>query len=179
MIEVLAPAWRVSAPVLEMLTGPKLVVIRLPLIAKAAPVREIPPAPVLRLPSVVSPVPADWVIDAAVIAVPVTFPAFVMVRVPIPALTTPPKTRFPVLPKFRVRFWGPFTVLEKVMLLPFVDVSKLVLPLRVTAEAIETLESNTDVPARVTVPAPVCVKGPEIEPMPVPPTNVKVPVLVT
>jgi len=58
-MEVLAPATRVKAPVFTIATGPVIVVMRSPLIEKAAPVKLMPPdAFVFKVLRVDVPVPA-------------------------------------------------------------------------------------------------------------------------
>jgi len=102
-IELLDPPVKERFPVLVMATGPKFVVMRLPLSEKTAPVSEIPPiALVFKLPSEVIPVPADCVMDAALILEAVTFPAFVIVRAPSGVMppTVLPKLRLPAFPRF-------------------------------------------------------------------------------
>jgi hypothetical protein len=114
-----------------------------------------PTALVVRLPNVLSPVPADWVIVVAERLALVTFAAFEIVKFPSPD-KAPPKTIFPVVPALRVRgLLPPARVLLNVIPPPLADVSRLVLPVRVAAEANETAPPIVLVPAREAVPAPV------------------------
>ena len=121
--------------------GPPFVVVTFALIAKFVPVREIPDAPfVSRAPlNVVDPVPALCKIEVAVIALAMRFPVEVIVKAPRrgEAPTAPTREITPPVPALRVKFPGPFTAPEKVILAPaavppaFV-VSTEALPVKVT-----------------------------------------------
>jgi len=179
-IDVLEPAVRVKLPEFVIVTGPKFVVMRSPLMISVDPVREIPPmAVVLRDPSVAMWALATCLIDAAIMFADVMLFVFVMTSAPSlfpPPPTTPENRRLPVLPRFKLRACVPSTVLLKVMFVPLADVSKEVVPVKLTAEANEIAPPAVKVPARDTRPVSVCVKLPAIEP---PPVRVSVPVLST
>jgi len=173
---VLAPAVSVKLPPFVIVTGPKLAVMRLPLMVIVEPARAIPPtALVLRDPSIVMPPLATCRIDAAVILAAETLFAFVMTSAPSgnpPPPTTPENRRLPPLPRFKVRASVPLSALLKVMFVPLAWVSKSVVPVKFTAEENEMAPPTENVPAKDTPPAPVCVKAPAIEP---PPVRVNVP----
>ena len=140
LIEVPAPATRVSGPELTMATGPKAVVTMLPLIDSICPVRAIPPMAFVLRPLVIEVVAAAvCVIEAAAILEAETLFALVIVKAPnrVDPPTFPVKKRLPPDPKFKVKFCPPSTVLEKVMLLPVAEVSKLVSAVKVTGAANE------------------------------------------
>lgn len=166
------PPVNVSAPELTIATFPKEVVLREPLIAKAAPVRWMPPEPADKLPSVVVPEPPVSVMDAAVMLPAVTFCGLVIVRAPIGVV--PPtallKRRFPAPLKTSVSVCVPLTVFENVISLPLLDVSRWVKLLNATADANEIGAAAVTLPASVTAPVPVCAKAPVRE---VPPINVR------
>ena len=102
--------------------GPLPVAPTVLLRVKEDPVREIPADPlVLKAPKleVTTPVAADWVIDAAVIAAVVTAPALVIVKAFSDVAPIAPDNVIDPEPLFKVKFWVaaavPVIVLAKEM----------------------------------------------------------------
>jgi hypothetical protein len=161
--EIAIPPFNVKAPLLTIATGPLFVVVMFPVIAKAVPVKLTPPiALVFSAPLIeVVPVPADWVMEAAVMACVDTLRALATVKDPrrelAPAL--PCKERS-LVPGVKEILPGPFRVLKRVIAL-FVE-------LREAVPMTETASRNWIVPAvvmlleRETLPPPLSVNALEM-----------------
>lgn len=161
--------------------GPLFVVTRVPVRVKLTPVRWIPPiALVFKFWKVDVPLPAVWVIVAAVILPAVKLATLAIVR--SPKRTVPPAAPVNVMlpePAVRVKPPGPSTVLAKTILPPPAPALKALEALK-TRGPLNWIRSFVVVidPEDWEDPAPACVKGPSKESAPLEP-NKNVPDTVT
>lgn len=142
-------------------TLPPAVVIRLPLIEKAVPDKEMLPAAV-RFWKVEVPAPAVWVIEVAVMfGIVMLFALVNVTTLPGDTRLIPPTTEIePAEPALKVILPVPPSVLSRAMFAPAAPVFRFDGPMRVTADPNCSTPPAVISPPRETVPTPLCVKLP-------------------